>query len=227
MAVSLIALAVASAGGATAASVLITGKQVKNGSLTGADIKDKSLTARDIKGAAGPKGAQGLQGIAGVTGPAGPQGVPGSSIFDGAVPTGKTIKGVWGGEFRAAAANHRIIGGVSFPIPVSVPLETGTVRFGVLGVNGLANATIQAATADARESAGCSGNFREPTAPAGVLCAYVREGAVDNVEANSGLVLQVDGTVGSGASKYGFQWSFQSAVAGATRLEGTWAYTAP
>ncbi len=224
MVVSLVALAVASAGGATAASLVITGKQVKNGSLTGADIKDKSLTAKDIKGAAGP---QGLQGAAGVAGAAGPQGVPGSSIFDAAVPTGKTIRGIWGGEFTAGAANQRFIGSVSFPIAVPVALESATVRFGVQGVNGLANATIQGATSDLRENAACAGNFRDPTAPAGVLCAYVREATVDNVEPNSGIVSQVDNLVGSPASRYGFQWFYQSTIAGRSRLEGTWAYTAP
>jgi hypothetical protein len=73
--VSIVALVLALAGGATAAT-LITGKQVRNGSLTGLDIKDKSLTAKDFKGALrGPKGTPGQTGPAGApgqTGPAGP-----------------------------------------------------------------------------------------------------------------------------------------------------------
>jgi hypothetical protein len=73
--VSIVALVFALAGGATAAT-LITGKQVKNGSLTGVDVKDRSLTAKDFKGSLrGPTGPSGLPGPAGApgqTGPAGP-----------------------------------------------------------------------------------------------------------------------------------------------------------
>jgi hypothetical protein len=81
------------AGTATAtATALITGKQVRNGSLTGRDVKDHSLTVRDIarglaapgprgavgpQGQPGPQGAVGPQGTAGTPGPAGPRGVPG------------------------------------------------------------------------------------------------------------------------------------------------------
>jgi hypothetical protein len=50
---------VAFAGTATAAK-LITGDQVKNGSLTGRDVKDRSLTPRDFKGSVkGDTGAPG------------------------------------------------------------------------------------------------------------------------------------------------------------------------
>ena len=62
------ALFVALAGSSTAAvdnvTALITGAQIKNGSVTGADVKNKSLTAADIKGR--------LRGPQGVRGPAGP-----------------------------------------------------------------------------------------------------------------------------------------------------------
>lgn len=73
-----IAVVAATAGSATAAS-LITGKQVKNGSLTGADIKNRSLTARDFKSAASLRGKQGASGPAGPKGDAGPQGERGTA----------------------------------------------------------------------------------------------------------------------------------------------------
>jgi hypothetical protein len=73
--VSVLALVLALAGGATAAT-LITGAQIKNGSITGRDVKDKSLTAKDFKGslrgADGPQGATGPTGAPGQIGPAGP-----------------------------------------------------------------------------------------------------------------------------------------------------------
>ena len=84
MVVALIALAVAGAGGATAAT-LITGAQIKNGSITGADVKDNSLTAKDIKGQLqGPQGATGAQGPAGTAGAKGDAGVPGPAGAAGA-----------------------------------------------------------------------------------------------------------------------------------------------
>ena len=48
MAVSILALVIALSSSATAA-LMITGAQVKNGSVTGKDIKDKSVTGKDIK----------------------------------------------------------------------------------------------------------------------------------------------------------------------------------
>ena len=70
------ALFVALAGSSTAAvdnvTALITGAQIKNGSVTGADVKNKSLTAADIKGR-----LRGPQGLRGPAGPAGSQGAPG------------------------------------------------------------------------------------------------------------------------------------------------------
>jgi len=77
----MLALLVALGGTATAAGVLITGKQVKDGSLTGLDVKDKSLRAKDFEGSvrgglrpqgpAGPPGPQGETGPQGTVGPGG------------------------------------------------------------------------------------------------------------------------------------------------------------
>jgi hypothetical protein len=84
---------VAGATSATAAN-LITGKDIKNGSITGADIKNPAISNEDIeKGAVikkklskavrdlleapGPAGPQGPVGPAGAQGPSGPPGVPG------------------------------------------------------------------------------------------------------------------------------------------------------
>lgn len=74
------ALFVALAGSSTAAvdkvTALITGAQIKNGSVTGADVKNKSLTAADIKGRLrGPRGIRGPAGAAGAQGPPGAQGI--------------------------------------------------------------------------------------------------------------------------------------------------------
>lgn len=48
MAVAILALVIAMSSSATAA-LIITGNQIKNGSITGKDVKNKSLTGKDIK----------------------------------------------------------------------------------------------------------------------------------------------------------------------------------
>src|SRR4051794_6938583 len=93
-------------GGTAGAAVLMTGKNVKDGSLTGADIKNGSIATADVKdggllakdfkpgelvggarGATGPKGdtgSPGADGAAGALGAAGPQGPAGPAGAAGA-----------------------------------------------------------------------------------------------------------------------------------------------
>jgi hypothetical protein len=53
---------------------LITGKDVRNGSLTGRDVRNRSITAADLAPGVVRAGQQGSQGPAGERGPAGPAG---------------------------------------------------------------------------------------------------------------------------------------------------------
>lgn len=103
IAVAALLLAVSFAGGATAAR-MITGKQIKDGTVTSADIRDRTVTTRDVKdrslkvrdlapaareslrgqqGPAGPTGAQGAQGLPGDDGEDGLQGLRGLPGADG------------------------------------------------------------------------------------------------------------------------------------------------
>jgi hypothetical protein len=102
MVIACLALSIALGGTATAA-VVITGKQVKDGSVAGRDIANRSLTGLDVRdgsltpldfngslqgqagpaGPQGPKGDRGAQGPAGATGPAGPQGPAGPAGLNG------------------------------------------------------------------------------------------------------------------------------------------------
>jgi hypothetical protein len=77
--VATIALCVALTGTAVATTaVLITGKQIKDGSVTGADIKNGSLGVVDLsKSARGARGAQGIQGVPGPQGAKGDTGAAG------------------------------------------------------------------------------------------------------------------------------------------------------
>ncbi len=86
MAVAMLALFVALSGTAVATtSALITGRQIKNGSITGLDVKNKSLTPRDFRGSVrGPTGLRGATGAAGAHGAKGDKGdtggAPGTAI---------------------------------------------------------------------------------------------------------------------------------------------------
>ena len=93
---STIAVAVALSGGAVAtASALITGAEVKDGSLSGLDIRNESLSGLDIKDGSlassafslaaranlrGATGAAGATGAKGETGATGPQGAAGLGV---------------------------------------------------------------------------------------------------------------------------------------------------
>ena len=89
--VAVIALVLSAGAGATA-SMLITGKQIKNNTVTTKDIKNRTLKAKDISLAAKKK-------LRGATGPAGPAGAAGASGISGfqlvtntlAVPAGITM----------------------------------------------------------------------------------------------------------------------------------------
>lgn len=85
--VALVLAMLLSAGGGAVAARLITGKDIKDGTVTGADIKDASLkyadlaaaTRTQLTGPQGPAGEAGIQGPAGATGPGGPAGPKGDA----------------------------------------------------------------------------------------------------------------------------------------------------
>ncbi|GAB4013145.1 MopE-related protein [Nocardioides ultimimeridianus] len=81
-----VALLVAGATAGATATSLITGAQIKDGTVTGRDVKDGSLSSRDLaasaraqlRGQTGPSGAPGSPGPTGPTGPSGAPGAPGA-----------------------------------------------------------------------------------------------------------------------------------------------------
>jgi Collagen triple helix repeat (20 copies) len=100
-------------GGTAGAAVLVTGKQIKDGSVSGRDIANRSLTGNDVRdrsltpldfdgsvqGPAGPAGPQGPAGDKGERGPSGPSGPVGPAGPTGpAGPRGPS--GVNGWEYR-------------------------------------------------------------------------------------------------------------------------------
>ena len=85
MIVAMIALAVALSGTAVAGTKLITGSQIKNGTIKLADLHSSVKAA--IKGESHTSGAQGPAGAQGAQGPAGPQGAAGAKGDTGATGT--------------------------------------------------------------------------------------------------------------------------------------------
>ena len=234
---AILALVLASAGGAAAAH-LITGRDIAKGTITGANVKDGSLSVKDLSGstraalagAAGPAGAVGPQGPAGGGGAKGDPGLKGDKgdaggTGDGTVPSGQTVHGVLVllGADAAADANGFVRASASFPAALPQPLVDSNagqnVGFGSKYTN---------ATTDAQENPNCAGSEIDPSAPAGQLCVYLAEPPV-NVVSNT-LKIQA-GALGSVLSPagalYGFQLRATPTAGNTAMVRAVWAYTAP
>ena len=219
---AIVAIIVASSGIAVAAT------QLAGNSVTTRHIKDRTILLRDLSrktrrylhGAVGPRGARGPTGEQGVTGP---QGVDGVSLFNTAtIPSGTTIRGVWGGRYIAAIAGNQqnsYLLTVGFPLPAPQKLRDSDVQFGAATAGPVGDA-----------DPACNGNVATPTAPPGKVCIYVNEGATGTRSNTTltGFKLSAAG-VNTDADAYGFEVRMVDAgtVPGTMRAEGTWAYTAP
>lgn len=82
--VAIVAMSVALSGTATAALVM-TGKNIQNGTITGQDVKNRTLAKKKLS----KKAIKSLQGRAGPAGPQGPAGVPGTQGAAG--PVGPSV----------------------------------------------------------------------------------------------------------------------------------------
>jgi hypothetical protein len=194
---SVVALVLACAGGATAASTLITGKQIKNSSLTGADVKNASLTGDDLDVASigpsrlsqsvveqlgkaatpGPTGPAGVAGPTGPAGPAGPAGAAGPSALasiviaqgNGFLCSGTSACSL-GTAYAACPAGTKPLGG-----GVSTSALNGTF-IGSIATSGATNGYGVAAdnfgssaTADVMAFAYCSKDVQNITFPNGTV----------------------------------------------------------
>jgi hypothetical protein len=190
----------------------VASSDIRGNAVTSAKVKNGSLLATDFKAGQIPAGKQGPAGAAGA---AGGTGAAGSSIFDAAIPSGKTIRGVWGGSFPATNASTVYFARVGFPIPAPVGLTNANVSFPASTANVLA----------ADQDAACAGTVDLPTAPAGKVCVYVDQQSANVTDMSA---QQVDGE-STNQSKLGFAVQV-TATGGANdnvTARGTWAYTAP
>ena len=176
MVVAILALVVALSGSAIAAVIVsspsqlgknvVTGKKIKKNAVTSKKVKDHSLLGKDFKSGQLPAGAKGDKGD---------KGDPGTSVFNSSIPSGQTVKGVWGGRFATPTANtYSFNPRVGFPVAAPVGLADAQVSF----------PAGTALTAPGDQDPTCTGSADVPTAPAGKVCVYVdavTTGAAPNV----------------------------------------------
>lgn len=212
-------IALSSTGGAVAGS-LVTGRQIKDGTITTADIKNKTVKKRDLakgarglpgpRGAAGQPGAEGSVGAAGRPGLQGDTGPRGFSAWD-TIPSGVTVAGqvIWEHSAPGAASGEQALS-VDLPGVAPVPLTTATVRFAPA-------ANVKAG----RDDPTCTGAANAPTAPPGKVCIYL---------ADSAAVEKVQGFTSYLPSRaFAIVWDTPTDPSASKKptIIATWAYTAP
>lgn len=156
MIVAFAALCLALSGTAMAARSLITGKDIKDGSVTSADIQNGSLTAKDFKkgqipagakGAKGDPGPAGPAGAAGASGAAGAAGAPGAPGKDGTQATpvdrGKIdVPGVGAGPLESVQQTVTTSGGTTVQLTVTRATDALSTLLTKLAFNGTHEATV-------------------------------------------------------------------------------------
>jgi Collagen triple helix repeat (20 copies) len=212
--IAAIVAAVVAAASGTAATIVVTSKNIKNGTIQTVDISAKAKRA--LKGNRGPRGFAGAAGLPGATGHVGPKGDKGDKgdkgetgdpwpLNNGQLPSGKTLRGVFAPAGTAAAAGHLAQEGISFGFVLP---SDAVVHY------------IQIATTP---PPGCPGTPTNPLAEPGHLCVY--ESHVSNVGLRCASN-PVNNTCNV-ADLRGFSVSVLSQAAGHFWVQGSWAVTAP
>lgn len=124
--ISAVVAAVIAAASGTAATIVVTSKNIKNGTIQTVDISAKAKRAlkgnRGPRGLQGPSGPAGLQGPSGLAGPAGPAGAAGLKGDKG--DTGET--GPQGPEGPSGVSNVWLMD-YTFPQVSEVPDAGGAI----------------------------------------------------------------------------------------------------
>ena len=204
-------------GGAFAATIRaeknsVVSSSIKNGKVRSGDLRDSGVTGADLAdgGVTGTDIDEGSLGI-----------VPDSDRLDGlssadflrfggTVPSGVTIRGVWGGS--EYGAGNSLVQDYSFPMAIPESLSDSDVNFADVG---------PAANIGTDDDADCTGFATAPTAPPGTVCIYVTSA---NLTASMNTA---QGDAADAGNNRGFQVRGPSNAAGDVEAHGTWAYTAP
>lgn len=188
----------ASFGGSSfaAGKYLVTGRDIQNSTVTGADLRDGSVQESDLSPLVQDK-------LDGTLCEAGSDACDGDTGPAGTIPSGETVRGVFGGRMMPSQ-NAYVQWSVSLPGIAPDALTDDMV-----------NAAPSALARDADEE--CTGSAKNPTAPKGKVCLYL---------------VYADGYAtelrGYGHTKYGFVVdALIGPRNGPAGVYGTWAYTAP
>lgn len=188
------------AAGATAAT-LITGADVKNGSLTGADIKNSSLTGTDIKNSSLTGADIANNGIARADLAPAVRG----SLLGGRIPSGTRVTGTYYFDVASTVGNDYAFT-VQLPGKAGIPLTPDNVNF-----------APDSSPTTIDDDARCPADFADPNAPAGVVCIYPGGMTGDTENLNA---------FGMDDSTFAINWS-DSATGPDAYVYVTWTYTAP
>ncbi len=204
----MIGLVIATAGTATAAR-LITGKQIKDGSIAQRDLAKPVRVQLAKAGKPGPKGDPGAKGEPGAAGSPGAAGPAGRSALL-SLRSGEVVRGAVGEQVNATAGDEFYVVG-TLPIPAAEDLTDAKV-------------IVDGPYEDAGNS--CQGSFANPTAPPGRLCVYGSLGAAvgTNTDEQEGTAA---GGINGSATPLGFGVRFYAKLSGEASVFATWAYTAP
>jgi hypothetical protein len=177
-------------------------------SVTSAQVKDYSLLSRDFKKGQLPRGPQGDPGLDGAPGAVGAPGPAGDAwtTGNGQLPSGRTLRGVFGPGATALGAGDETQETISFGF--SVPAFP-TVHYVPIG---------------ATPPAECPGSINQPQAQGGHLCLY--EARRGNVAGDPCVFNPVNDTCQQTAVR-GFGVAIAAAGPGDFWAQGTWALTAP
>ena len=206
------------AGAATAgAASLITGKQIRIGSISTKDLSksvNRLLLRAGTRGPTGPQGAVGRDGAPGAKGDPGP--------FPSVLPSGKTLTGVFSVTGVAVAANQYA------DMPISLGFRFASAPTVV---------TIGASdTPTQRAAAGCPGTSEDPLAAPGKFCLYefgfANTEPLTGAKEADGSPTDVSGYVPpasdfASATPMGTILEIRSAAAGDFYSNGVWAATSP
>lgn len=219
---AVMAIAVLSAGSGAVAGSLITGKQIKNGSVTSADIKNKSIKRADLAprarstrgttGLAGPRGFAGPQGTTGERGQPGTPGAQGTRGFSAwdQIPSGQSVTG---SKYLYQSRAGVLVSDVwqeNLPGIAPAALTSNAVNF----------APMEGSPIDDADSS-CTGSFERPTAPSGKVCLYLD--SATNLR-------RIEGMRGYASPRQSFSILYDSENETPQQLVSfsvTWAYTAP
>ena len=202
--IAVLALVLGMAGSASAA-IVITGKNIVNGTVTTKDVKNKTLLLKDIKPAERAK----LKGQ---------DGAPGASAF-APPPAGTLIVGggLIQGYVAVASGQLTTYSPLGFtPVtPLSEDNPTRNLYF-----------APHASTFDNNENGTlCPGTAAAPDAAPGITCLYVA--ATTNVEPNSAAVYAGVTSNVEGADGHGFHVTPDATAIGQMIFRYVWAYRAP